>query len=116
MSVSRKAIELFDTDATLHEIETYLWLHNNRLSICAESIRDKVLTRTAENRKIEQVKMLVGFPVDTEFVRANLGRGNPAVVAAYVFHAHMPPMLPPYTDYVGLSEQYIRLSRVWEGK
>jgi hypothetical protein len=31
-----KALKLFDTNATLHQIETYLWLLNNRLYVLAE--------------------------------------------------------------------------------
>lgn len=40
------AIELFDTTATLHEIETYLWLLNNRLDFLAESLRQRLLERS----------------------------------------------------------------------
>lgn len=46
MSIARRAINLFDTVATLHEIETYLWLHNVGLHICAESIRERVQQQT----------------------------------------------------------------------
>jgi hypothetical protein len=36
-----KALHLFDTPASLHEIELYMWLLNNRLYILAESLYSK---------------------------------------------------------------------------
>lgn len=40
-----KVLQLFDTRATLHEIELYMWLVNNRVYLLAESLYAHCLER-----------------------------------------------------------------------
>jgi hypothetical protein len=51
MNGQLRVLELFDAQATLHEIETVLWLELNKMFVLAEKTRERLISRGDRNVK-----------------------------------------------------------------